>query len=60
MTMQQVDEVKGDVRSQFEAWAKSNNYSSLKWPDGAYAEDAMQLAWRAWQYLTAHQEGDKV
>jgi hypothetical protein len=56
-TRAQVGEVQGDALAQFEAWAKSNNYSSLKWPDGAYAEDAMQLAWKAWQHLAARQPG---
>ncbi|WP_422505922.1 hypothetical protein [Stenotrophomonas sp. GZD-301] len=52
---EQVGEVQGDARAQFEAWLKENSYNRDKLSSGRYVGDGVQIAWEAVQALAARQ-----
>lgn len=57
LTTEQVGEVQGDARSQFEAWARPIGYRTEN-QDGYYSREPTRLAWDVWQAaLAARQPG---
>lgn len=60
-TKQQVGEVQGDARAQFEAWAKSAGLETKIYDhNDMYSHPVTRGAWMAWQQLAARQPGAQV